>query len=135
MFSGCWVFFDVSTLNIRGITMRKILLAISMVAVSGFAFAAEPGGVSATVHGGASGMNSATGSLTNVSGNTAIAASAENTSAVASGNAVARNTIAGIRGSTTVTGDTAIAVSARNTSAVATDNSTAENSIGVIGGQ
>jgi hypothetical protein len=115
--------------------MRKILLAISMAAVSGFAFAAQPGGVSASVTTGAGGVNSSTGSLTTVTGDTAIAASAENTSAVASGNAVARNTIAGIRGSTTVTGNTAIAVSAKDTAAVATDNSTAENSIGVIGGQ
>jgi hypothetical protein len=114
--------------NLEVLHMRKVLLAISMAAVSGFAFAAEPGGVSAAV-------NSSTGSLTTVTGDTAIAASAENTSAVASGNAVARNTIAGIRGSTTVTGNTAIAVSAKDTAAVATDNSTAENSIGVIGGQ
>jgi hypothetical protein len=102
--------------------MRKILLAVSMVAVSGLAFDADPGGVSAP------------GSLTTVTGNTAIAASAEDTSAVASDNAIARNAIAGIRGSTTVTGNTAIAVSAKNTSAVANDNAAAENSIGVIGG-
>jgi hypothetical protein len=116
--------------------MRKILLAISMVAVSGLAFAADPGGVKAKVVSPQSSaqVGGSSGSLTTVTGNTAISAAAENTSAVATGNASARNAIAGIRGSTTVTGDTAIAVSAKNTSAVASDHAAAENSIGVIGG-
>lgn len=110
--------------------MRKILLAISMATVSGFVFAAQPGGVQFTPT-----SAQATVGGVNIQGNTNISASAEGTSAVASQNAVARNVVGGIRGGTNITGNTTISASAKDTSAVAKDTATAENMIGGIGGQ
>jgi hypothetical protein len=104
--------------------MRKIFFLISMVAVSGFVFAASPGGVSQMTVGGV-----------NIAGNTDISASAEGTSAQASSKAVARNVVGGIRGGTNIIGNTGISASAKDTSATAKDTATAENMVGGIGGQ
>jgi hypothetical protein len=103
--------------------MRKILLAISMAAVSGFAFAAQPGGVQATAGG------------VNIQGNTKINANSTGATATASGQSVARNVIGGIRGGTNIQGNTTINASAKDTTAVAKGKSTAENMIGGIGGE
>jgi hypothetical protein len=101
-----------------------------MATVSGFVFAAQPGGVQYTPT-----SAQATVGGVNIQGNTHINASAEGTSAVASQNAVARNVVGGIRGGTNIKGNTTISASAKDTSAVAKDTATAENMIGGIGGQ
>jgi len=103
--------------------MKKVILAISMLAVSGVVFAAQPGSVQATVGG------------VNIQGNTNITANAEGTTATASGSAVARNSIGAIRGGTNIRGNTSITARAKGTTATAKGQSTAENAIGVIGGQ
>jgi hypothetical protein len=103
--------------------MKKIILAVSMLAASGLVFAAQPGSVQATVGG------------VNIQGNTRINASAEGTTAIASGNSVARNSVGAIKGGTNIMGNTDISAHARDTTAVAKGQSTAENAIGVIGGQ
>jgi hypothetical protein len=103
--------------------MRKILLAVAMVSISSLAFAASPGGVQATVGG------------VNIQGNTNMNVSAEDTSAVAQDDAVAKNQIGGIKGGTNISGNTSINVNAKGTSAVARGHAKAANSIGVIGGE
>jgi hypothetical protein len=103
--------------------MKKIILAVSMLAASGLVFAAEPGSVQATVGG------------VNITGNTSIDAGANDTTSVASGGSVAKSAIGAIKGGTNIMGNTAISAYANDTTAVATEGSKAVNSIGVIGGE
>jgi hypothetical protein len=116
--------------NLEVLHMRKVLLAISMAAVSGFAFAAQPGGVQATPT-----SIQATSGGVNIQGNTNINANSTGATATASGQSVARNVIGGIRGGTNIKGNTTISASAKGTTAVATGKSKAENMIGGIGGE
>jgi uncharacterized cupredoxin-like copper-binding protein len=102
--------------------MRKILLAVALVSASTLAFAAEPGSIQGTSGG------------VNIMGNTNISANAQDTSAVATGESVAKNAIGAIKGGTNIMGNTNISANAKNTSAIASGKSKAVNSIGVIGG-
>jgi hypothetical protein len=103
--------------------MKKIILAVSMLAASGLVFAAQPGGVQATVGG------------VNIMGNTNISAGANDTTSIATGGSVAKSSIGAIRGGTNIMGNTDISAYARDTTAIATEGSKAVNSIGVIGGE
>jgi hypothetical protein len=103
--------------------MRKILLAVTMMAISSLVFSATPGGVQATVGG------------VNIQGNTSMNVSAEGTTAVAEDDAVAKNQIGGIKGGTNIQGNTSINVNAKGTSAIAKGHAKAANSVGVIGGE
>jgi hypothetical protein len=108
--------------------MRKTLLAVTMMSISSLAFSATPGGVQAP-------MGQMTDGGVNIKGTTTMNVSAEDTTAVAEGNAVAKNQIGGIKGGTNIDGTTTISVNAKGTAAVAKGNATATNSIGVIGGE
>jgi hypothetical protein len=108
--------------------MHKALLAVTMLSISSLAFAASPGGVQAPGYQGTDGG-------VNIQGNTSMNVSAQDTSAVAEGNAEAKNQIGGIKGGTNISGNTSINVNAKGTSAVAKGNAKAANSIGVIGGE
>jgi len=110
--------------------MRKILLAVSMIAVSGFAFAAEP----VAIQGTRSSVQGTAGGVA-IQGNTTINASSDNATAIATGSASARNSVGSIRGGTVIKGNTDISAHATNTTAIATGRAKAENSVGTIGGE
>jgi len=103
--------------------MRKILLAVSMAAVSSFAFAAAPGGVQANWGG------------VNIQGNTEINASASGTTTMATGGSIARSSTGSIRGGTNIMGNTSISAHSQDTTTMAEEASVATSSTGTIGGQ
>jgi hypothetical protein len=106
--------------------MKKMILAVSMLAASGLVFAAQPGSVQ--------GSQTTLGGV-NITGNTSIDAGANDTTSIASGGSVAKSAIGAIKGGTNIMGNTAISAYANDTTAVATEGSKAVNSIGVIGGE
>ncbi len=116
--------------------MKKgLVLGMALAFVSGVAFAQAQGGVKGPGYE-SKGQYSDKGGV-QIQGNTKINASAQNTSAVASGKGnTAKNTVGGIKGNTQIQGNTKINASAKNTSAVAKGKgNTAENAVGVVGGK
>jgi len=110
--------------------MRKILLAVSMAAVSSFAFAASPGGVQAN----ATTYQENNGGV-NITGNTSINASASGTTTMATGGSIARSSTGSIRAGTNITGNTSISAHSSDTTTMAEGGSIATTSVGTIGGQ
>jgi hypothetical protein len=114
--------------NHKVLNMKKVILAVSMLAASGLVFAAQPGSVQGPGY-------QATDGGVNIQGNTNISAGANDTTSIATGGSVAKSSIGAIRGGTNIMGNTGISAYARDTTAIATEGSKAVNSIGVIGGE
>jgi len=111
--------------------MRKSLVVVALMAVSGIALAQE----GQATHKGAQ-VNLQAGGV-QIQGNTNINANAKNVSAVASGKGnTAKNAVGSIKAGTQIQGNTNINANAKNVSAVASGKgNTATNDVGTIGGK